>query len=162
LSSDVASETTPPPRRVTARGAIALASRLVLAAVLGVAGALKLRDPAGFAQEIANYQLAPELAPYVAAALPVTELLIALGLLLPLPRQLVAWRRAAGLAAGVVLAAFTVAVVSVVGRGINIDCGCFGAGSGPVSGLTVLRNLSLLALAGAVTWIPSARAITPG
>jgi hypothetical protein len=42
---------------------------------------------------------------------------------------------------------FTVAVVSAVARGVNIDCGCFGAGSGPVSGLTIVRNLGLLAVA---------------
>lgn len=149
MSTDVASS----PRRTTAATVIALVARLVLGGVLGVAGALKLGDPSAFAQEIANYQLAPELAPYVAATLPATELLIALGLLLPLPGHLVAWRRAAGLAAGVVLTTFTAAVISVLGRGINIDCGCFGAGSGPVSGLTVLRNVTLLGLAGAVVWL---------
>jgi hypothetical protein len=40
---------------------------------------------------------------------------------------------------------FTVAVASAVGRGINISCGCFGAGSGPVTLLTVARDLALIA-----------------
>jgi len=35
--------------------------------------------------------------------------------------------------------------VSVVLRGINITCGCFGEGSGPVTTLTVLRDVVLVA-----------------
>jgi hypothetical protein len=58
-----------------------------------------------------------------------------------------AWRRAGALALAGLLAAFTVAVGSAVLRGLDIDCGCFGTGSGPASWLTVMRNLALLAAA---------------
>lgn len=114
--------------------------RLGLAAVFGAAGALKLRDPSGFATEIANYHLLPSLAPWLAATLPAIELGLALALLLGTRR----WRRAAALAATLLLAVFTVAVAQVVARGINVSCGCFGGDSGPVTLVTVARDLALL------------------
>jgi uncharacterized membrane protein YphA (DoxX/SURF4 family) len=126
--------------------ALALVLRLGLGGLLVVAGALKLRAPVAFATEIANYQLLPALAPYVAAVLPVVELLVG-GALVVAPR---AWRRAAALAALALLAAFTVAVGSAFFRRINIDCGCFGTGGGPITGLTLVRNVVLMAAAAAI------------
>jgi uncharacterized membrane protein YphA (DoxX/SURF4 family) len=120
--------------------AFALVLRLGLGGLLIVAGALKLRAPVAFATEIANYQLVPAVAPYVAAVLPVLELAVG-GALIIAPR---AWRRAAALAALGMLAAFTVAVASAYFRRINIDCGCFGTGGGPITGLTLVRNAVLM------------------
>ena len=123
--------------------------RLGLGALFLVAGALKWRDPAGFAQEIANYHLLPALAPYLAVVLPAIEITAGLALLAaPL-----SWRRAAAAALVLVTAAFTVAVVSAVARGLDISCGCFGGGSGRVTWLTVLRNLALLGGAGWLAWV---------
>jgi putative oxidoreductase len=120
--------------------------RLGLGVLFVVAGALKWRDPAGFAQEIVNYHLWPGLAPYLAAVLPTIEITVGVALLAaPLP-----WRRAAAAAIAVVTAGFTLAVGSAVARGLDISCGCFGAGSGRVTWLTVLRNLALL---GAALWL---------
>ena len=126
--------------------ALALALRLGLGGLLAVAGALKLRAPGAFATEIAKYQLLPALAPYVAAVLPVVELVIG-GALVVAPR---AWRRAAALCALALLATFTVAVGSAFFRRINIDCGCFGTGGGPITGLTLARNVVLMAAATAI------------
>jgi uncharacterized membrane protein YphA (DoxX/SURF4 family) len=126
-----------------AKAALALVLRLGLGGLLVVAGALKLRAPVAFATEIANYQLLPALAPYLAAVLPVVELVIG-GALVLAPR---AWRRAAALGALALLAAFTVAVGSAFFRRINIDCGCFGTGGGPITGLTLARNAVLMAVA---------------
>jgi uncharacterized membrane protein YphA (DoxX/SURF4 family) len=126
--------------------ALALVLRLGLGGLLVVAGALKLRAPVAFATEIANYQLLPAVAPYVAAVLPVLELVVGAALVLA-PRP---WRRAAALAALGMLGAFTVAVASAWLRHINIDCGCFGAGGGPITGLTLARNLVLMAAAATV------------
>ena len=123
--------------------ALALVLRLGLGGLLIVAGALKLRAPVAFATELANYQLLPALAPYVAALLPVVELVVG-GALVVAPR---AWRRAAALGALALLAAFTVAVGSAFFRGINIDCGCFGTGGGPITGLTLARNVALMTAA---------------
>jgi uncharacterized membrane protein YphA (DoxX/SURF4 family) len=121
----------------------ALVLRLGLGGLLIVAGALKLRAPVAFATEIANYQLVPAVAPYVAAVLPVLELVLG-GALVIAPR---AWRRGAALAALGLLATFTVAVGSAYFRRINIDCGCFGTGGGPITGLTLARNVGLMAVA---------------
>jgi len=129
------------------RAALALLLRLGLGGLLVVAGALKLRDPAGFAVEIANYQLLPALAPYLAAALPVTEIVLGLGLVL-FPR---AWRRPATIGVGLLLLAFAVSVASAYLRGINIACGCFGGGGDAIGPLTLLRNLGLL-IAVAALW----------
>jgi hypothetical protein len=48
------------------------------------------------------------------------------------------------------LVMFMVAIVHVVRAGINVDCGCFGGNSGPVTASTALRDLALLALAALV------------
>ncbi len=120
--------------------------RLGLGGLYAVTGALKLRDPTAFATEIHNYQLFPALAPLLAASLPAVELALAAALLFG-PRP---WARAGGLASAAVMAVFTIAVASVVARGINISCGCFGAGSGPVTVLTVLRDVALLGASVAV------------
>jgi hypothetical protein len=57
------------------------------------------------------------------------------------------WQRAAALALGGMLAVFTVATLTVLARGVNIECGCFGTGSGPVGWSTVLRDLAMLGAA---------------
>lgn len=122
--------------------------RLGLAGLFLVAGALKLRDPAGFAQEIANYQLVPGLAPYLAIVLPPAEIVAALTLAVgPSP-----WRRAAALLLTGLAALFTFAVAMAAGRGLDISCACFGQGSGAITWLTVARNLLLTAAAATLLW----------
>jgi uncharacterized membrane protein YphA (DoxX/SURF4 family) len=128
------------------KAAFALVLRLVVAGLLVVAGALKLRAPVAFATEIANYQLLPAVAPYLAATLPVAELVVGLTLL----AAPAAWRRAAALGALALFAAFTVAVASAYFRRINIDCGCFGTGGGSITALTLARNLALMLAAAAL------------
>ena len=125
-----------------------VALRLGLGALFVVAGVLKWADPAGFAQEIVNYRLWPELAPYLAVVLPAIEVTAGLALLVT-PR---AWRQAAAAALVVLTAAFTVAVGTAVVRGLDISCGCFGGGSSRVTWLTVMRNVGLLAAAGWLVW----------
>jgi uncharacterized membrane protein YphA (DoxX/SURF4 family) len=128
---------------VNARVALAWLLRLAVGGVLIVAGALKLRAPEAFATEIANYQLFPAVAPYLAATLPIAEIVIGLAVLAA-PR---AWRRAGALAALASFAAFAVAVGSAYFRHINIDCGCFGTGGGPIDALTLTRNVALMTAA---------------
>lgn len=122
---------------------IALAARIVVGGLFVLAGALKLGDPTLFATEIANYRFMPELAPWLAVTLPATEIVVGATLLAaPSP-----WRRAASLAAMGLLVMFIVAIVHVVRAGINVDCGCFGGNTGPVTAWTAARDLALLALA---------------
>lgn len=119
-------------------------AKLVLGAVFVVAGAQKMADPAAFAQEIANYQLLPALAPYLATVLPGIEVVLGLVLMAtPAPSR---WLRASALLTAGLMVVFTLAVTSVVVRGIDIDCGCFGTGSGAVTWTTVARDVVLLGL----------------
>lgn len=115
--------------------------RFALAALFLFAGVAKLADPIAFAVEITNYRLASALAPWLAATLPAIEIAVGAALVAPWS----AWRRAGALAATGLLLVFTIAVTQTVVRGINVDCGCFGGQSGPVTGLTIARDLALLA-----------------
>jgi putative oxidoreductase len=121
--------------------AIGWALRLGLGGLFLVTGALKLRDPPAFATAVANYQLWPQLAGLLAASLPATEVVVGLSLLV-LPRP---WRRAAAVAAALMMVVFTIAAGSAVVRHIDISCGCFGAESGRIDVLTIARDLALLA-----------------
>lgn len=114
--------------------------RLTIGALLALAGGLKLRAPVAFATEIANYQLIPEIAPYLAATLPFIEIVIGVGLIV-FPRV---WRRAAEAIALGLTGTFAGAVGAAYFRRINIDCGCFGTGGGPINALTLVRNLALI------------------
>jgi uncharacterized membrane protein YphA (DoxX/SURF4 family) len=129
-----------------AKVALYWALRIGVGALFVLTGVLKLQDPTAFATEIHNYQLFPMLAPIMAATLPAIEVVLGLALVAG-PRD---WARGSALATGGLMLVFTVAVTSVVARGINISCGCFGAGSGPVTMLTVLRDVALVAACGAI------------
>ncbi len=142
------------PRRV---GELLL--RVALGGLLLWAGALKLGDAAALSIEVGNYQLFPALAPFVALVLPGIEIAVGAALIAGTPP----WRHAAALCTLVIFAVFTVAVTTVVVRGIDVNCGCFGKKSGPVNQGTVLRDAVLLAFAavlyrltatGAKVWAP--------
>jgi uncharacterized membrane protein YphA (DoxX/SURF4 family) len=125
---------------------LSLALRVGLGGLFLFAGIMKLGDPVQFAIEIGNYRLMAPLAPYLAVILPYIEIALGAAVIF-LPRD---WRRGAALALAGLTAVFTVAVAQAVGRGINVDCGCFGGSSGPVTWLTVARDVALVAAAAAI------------
>ncbi len=126
-------------------------SPAALAAGANVAAAPAESGPAAFARVVYRYQvvgpdarLPPWVANTVAVTLPWVELVVGLLLVLGV------WRREAALVAGVLLAAFVVAVASTLWRGIDIEnCGCFslGAGGRRAGGLLIAGDLALLAAA---------------
>ncbi len=124
------------------KNALSLLLRLGLAIVLVWAGVAKWRDATAFAIDVSNYRLFPALAPYVAIMLPMCEIVVGLALIVIPSRN--RWARAAALASALLMAMLTFAVAQVVARGINVSCGCFGGNSGPVTSLTVVRDLALL------------------
>ncbi len=126
-----------------------VALQLALAAVFLYAGVVKILDPATFATEIINYRLWPQLGPTLAVLLPGMEITVGAALLLPTR----AWRSAAALAACALLAVFTVAVLQAVMRHIDVRCGCFGEASGPVTWMTVGRDVGLLCAAVVLTFL---------
>jgi putative oxidoreductase len=123
--------------------AIGWALRLGLGGLFVVTGILKLRDPAAFATAIANYQLWPQFAAVVAAILPAVEVVVGLGVLAA-PRR---WRHGAFVAMALMMAVFTAAAASALGRHIDIACGCFGTESGSITGWTIVRDVGILAAA---------------
>jgi len=117
--------------------------RAGLAALFVWTGVQKLAEPGSFAAAIANYRVLPEpLVGFAAVGLPVLEVVAGLALLWPLYGQ------GAALIVGVLLAVFAVAMAQSKLRGIDLDCGCFGAAqSSQVSWLKVTLNVGLAMLA---------------
>jgi uncharacterized membrane protein YphA (DoxX/SURF4 family) len=122
-------------------------ARLVLGAVLVVAGALKIDDPETSRQAVAAYELLPKsLEQPVGWGLPFLE--VAIGLLLIVGYG----TRIAALVGGLLMLLFIAAVSSAWARGLAIDCGCFGGGGQVAPGQTkylqeILRDAGLLLLA---------------
>ncbi|GAA0635422.1 hypothetical protein GCM10009547_44500 [Sporichthya brevicatena] len=144
-----------PPRFAGAAAWAAVPARLLLAGVFGVAGALKIDDPAASVRAVRAYDLLPDwLAVLVGRGLPAFELALAVALLLG-----VALRLTAGVAAGL-LTVFLIGVSTAWARGLQIDCGCFGGGGvtdDPQYGSEILRDVTLLVVAGALAWFGRSR-----
>ncbi|MFI8081432.1 MauE/DoxX family redox-associated membrane protein [Kitasatospora sp. NPDC086009] len=122
-----------------------LGGRCVLAAVFAVSALAKFRAPREFASALRAMSVVPgRLTGAVAAAVPVVE--VAAGVLVWAPKPLATWGFAL---AGGMFAAFAVVLVSVLWRGLDVSCSCFGASGVPVNRAHVVRNAVLLAIAGA-------------
>ncbi|GMA19304.1 DoxX family membrane protein [Arsenicicoccus piscis] len=125
---------------------VSLLARLVLGAVIIVAGALKVTNLPGSAQAVRAYQILPyDAANLVGYLLPGLEII--LGLLLVLG----VFTRWAAATVSVLLLAFVGGIVSAWSRGLSIDCGCFGGGGTIAPEQTnylgeILRDAGLLAL----------------
>jgi len=119
-----------------------LPARALVSALWIVAALFKLADPATFARDIENYRILPALvAAGLAVYLPWFELVLGAGLWVPRLRQA---SRALSLA---LLVGFSLALLSALVRGLDINCGCFGAAGPDASASWALaRNLVLTAL----------------
>lgn len=96
-------------------------ARLVVAAVFIYAAVPKIVDPAGFAEDISNYQAFPYWSwNLIATVVPMLELCGAVALLTGIGR------RGGALLLGILDAAFMVLIMSVIVRDIDLSCGCFG------------------------------------
>jgi uncharacterized membrane protein YphA (DoxX/SURF4 family) len=102
---------------------LTFALRLAIGALLIVAGVLKAHDgPVATATSIAGYRvLPPSIVAPLGVALPYVEILLGAYLVLGLFTRVAAWL------AAVQFAIFSMAVGSLVVRGIPADCGCFGS-----------------------------------
>lgn len=116
--------------------------RILLGLFFAYAGALKISDAQAFAGQVAAYQILPYQWNYVAAAtLPWIEVIC--GGVLILNQRV----RPASLVIGVLTIAFMFALVSVMVRGFEIDCGCFGPQFQSTPEQALMRNVLILALA---------------
>lgn len=150
--------TTPVARWRTIQPWLGTLARLGIAAVWLAAGASKVTDLAASGRAVNAYRLMPyDVAQAVGAALPFVE--IALGVLLLIG---LATRLAAGVSAAV-LVIFIAGISSAWGRGLSIDCGCFGgggelaAGQSPSYGPEIARDLAFLALSAFLLVFPLTR-----
>lgn len=137
----------------TSRPLVPLIVRLALAGLFLSAGAAKLGDPNSLAEAIVNYRLMPDAwAVALAGILPVAEVLVALALIAGPCVQ------GAGLLAALMFAAFAAAMAQSKLRGINLECGCFGAAvPEQVSWAKVALNVTLGAFSTWIAWARPAR-----
>lgn len=130
--------------------------RLALSVIFGVAGITKLLDRPGTREAVINFGAPKPLAPALALALPIAELVVALGLLF----NRSAWSSA--LAGLLMLGLFVVAISVNLAQGRTHDCHCFGQlHSRPLGWPTLLRNVLFALLAIVVLWQFRADAYPP-
>lgn len=121
---------------------LALALRLVLAAVFATAGAGKLLDRPGSVKALSEFGVGGQAARIGGTLLPLLEFAVALGLLFPPSAT------AAAVAGVVLLLAFIGGIARALVLGLNPDCHCFGQiHSAPAGPSTLVRNGILAALA---------------
>jgi len=116
--------------------------RIILGFVFIYAGILKISDPAGFSEVINNYKLLPLLfVNFFAITLPWIEVVAGLFLLFGISVK------ENSFIISIMLVVFIFAIVISLGRGLNIECGCFGTSSGTKVGIIkLLENIILLIL----------------
>lgn len=121
-----------------------IASALAIAVLLASAATHKVRAPARFARQLADYQLLPDVVVRpIARVIPLVELVVAFALLVP------AWRAWAALSAAGLFALYAAAIGINLWRGRrDIDCGCAGPDQAqPLRPALLLRNSALVAVA---------------
>ena len=118
---------------------LVLVARLVLAAVFALAAFAKLSRRAETESTMEAFGAPANIRRPLALALPLVELAVAVALL---PATTAPF---AGVAALVLLSAFSFFVARVLVRGEQVDCNCFGSlGPSRISRWTLVRNLALM------------------
>jgi uncharacterized membrane protein YphA (DoxX/SURF4 family)/peroxiredoxin len=119
-----------------------LGLRLLLAGVFATAGVAKLRDPTSSRRALEDFDVPAHLARPGGVLLPLTELAIAIALVIPLSAR---WGALAG---ATLLGVFVVVIANAMAHGRAPDCHCFGqVHSEPAGWSTLARNGVLIALA---------------
>ena len=113
---------------------------MIVGFVFIYAGILKISDPAGFSDAINNYDLLPlSIVNFFAITLPWIEVVAGLFLMFGISVK------ENSFIISVMLVAFILAIAISLGRGLNIECGCFGTSSGTKVGIIKLvENIVLL------------------
>ncbi len=120
---------------------VLLVFRVVLGGLFVYAGAVKVVDPLDFAQNIRNYRLVGQSLAFIAAlVLPWLEILAGAFLVAGL------WKRGAALVISGLLVFFIVLTAVTMIRGLDVDCGCFGALSRKAGWSVILEDLAMLYL----------------
>ena len=118
---------------------VLLLFRLVVGALFVYAGIVKIAEPLDFAENIANYQLVGQSLSFLAALVhPWLEVFSGAFLIAGV------WRRAAALIVSLMLGFFILLTLITIVRGLNVDCGCFGALSRTAGWSLVLEDAVML------------------
>ena len=134
------------------RARVILILRLVLGVIFLYAAYTKLKESyLVFAMSIDSYQiLPPDAVLTVARTLPWLDLAIGVWLL-------IGWRIApAALVSTAILGAFFCIMAFTYGRGVAIDCGCFGLGEA-MTWKTLVRDGGLVAASAMLAWLTLVR-----
>ncbi|MEI7589981.1 MAG: MauE/DoxX family redox-associated membrane protein [Deltaproteobacteria bacterium] len=118
--------------------------RMTIGFIFIYAGAIKIYDPAGFAQMLNNYDLLPyAIVNTCAIIMPWLEMVLGILLVFGI------WFDGCAILSLLFFCVFASAITISIIRGIDVDCGCFSTqvGGSPVSWLTLMRDF-LLILAG--------------
>ena len=137
---------------VTAAHVLVWAARISVAAVFVLAALPKLLDLPAFAEDLRSYQTFPDPTVHlVAGIVPALELVGAAALLTGVGR------RAGAIVLGLLTVGFIVLLSSVLVRGIDLQCGCFGRDeqAAAVGWPLVARDVGLLVLVGLAAAAPS-------
>ncbi|MFC2160214.1 MauE/DoxX family redox-associated membrane protein [Acidobacteriota bacterium] len=113
--------------------------RLIVGGVFIWAGIIKITNPLGFAQDIANYQIFPQsLSFFLALVLPWIEVICGVFVLTGF------FLRSSSAFLGCLLAGFLVLIIVTLIRGIDVECGCFGSLGRRVDYKLLLTDSALL------------------
>lgn len=100
---------------------VSFAFRLIIGLLFIIAGLAKISDPIGFFATLMGFRLFPDiLLSFLTIFVPWLEFFLGLSLVLGIAH------RTSSLLLAVLNVLFALAIGSVVARGIEIDCGCFG------------------------------------
>jgi putative oxidoreductase len=107
----------------------------------------KIVEPIEFLESVRSYRLTSmNVTVAIAFILPYMELILGVSLLSGFIRQ------GSLCMAGLLCIVFFIAQISVIARGIEIDCGCFGQRGESVGLATVARTLIILLLTSVIYW----------
>ncbi len=125
--------------------------RIMVGLVFIYASLDKIANPAYFAGTIQNYQILPDLLINLAAIiLPWLELICGILLTSGL------WHQSAAIIVSALTMIFILAIGSVIFRGLDIECGCFGSGSSANWG-RIIEDIFLLAFSLQIVIYPSSK-----
>ena len=116
--------------------ALLLLPRLAIGAFFIYAGAAKAFHPNEFADTIEHFRLIP-----VAAVLPLARFIALMECVAGAALMLGLLTRGAAFVIGILSIIFALAIESALLRHLDIDCGCMGAHSSPISSMHLLLNI---------------------
>ena len=119
--------------------------RITLGALFVYASVDKILYPTSFADSVSSYQVVPRpLLNIVAITFPWCELVAGLFLLNGFKT------RSSNIIIFLMLCLFNILIISVLARGLQIDCGCFSSGSDPIGIPKLLENCGYLLMSLAI------------